>query len=94
MNEDEQPLVRCDLKSPSRSPRMKHSLTSDPNEKRMCLSNVDQRNSCGDQQTNKKYIQAYHTFKLEIRLQNILWLKVPPKFRFRFHQSRYTKSNL
>lgn len=74
--------------SPNRSPRTKHSLRSGINERRAALNSYEKQISSGDLQPQKKYVQAYHNYKLEIRLENILWLKVPPKFRFRFHQSR------
>ncbi|KAK6631416.1 hypothetical protein RUM44_005943 [Polyplax serrata] len=76
--------------SPPRTPRAWHSLTANLNEMRTSLTSYEKKNSSGDLQPglSKKYIQAFHSFKLKIFLRNIVFYKVPPKFNFRFHHSR------
>lgn len=74
--------------SPARSPRTKHSITSCVEDKKINLTNYEKKNSSGDLQPQKKCVQAFHTYKLKIFLKNVIWYIIPPKFNFRFHQSR------
>lgn len=75
--------------TPNPSPRTRHSLASSSvkNGPTM-IGEYESCNSSGDSRTGTKCVQAYHDYKLEIRLRHVFWSKVPPKFRFRFHHSR------
>lgn len=82
------PVLLCEMakRNPNRSPRTRHSLASESLKKR--TSSDDDETGNPGFPNSRKLIQAYHDYKLEIRLRDVFWSKVPPKFSFRFHHSR------